>query len=103
MIETKEDVKLFRRVIKSILKSILSNVEDNLDGHVAILIGNENNMPICHLSDVDSADEPNTIKMSGFMYYNKFKLNKHTTDLQLMKVVDRIIDEYNISIEYHIY
>ena len=102
-IETKEDIKFFRKEIKGILKSILANVEDNLDGHMAIVMGNENNEHICHLSDVHSANEPNTIKMSGFMYYNKFKLNKHTTDIQLMKVVDRIIGEYNISIVYHIY
>ena len=35
------------------------------------------------------------IGVYDFMWRNGFNLNKNTTDLQLMKVVDKIIDEYN--------
>lgn len=48
-IETKEDLKLFRREIKKQLKNILANVEDNMNGNLAFELLNEDDDYICHI------------------------------------------------------
>ena len=95
-----EDVKFFREAIKNEIKKYIVNVEHNLSGLNGIgLINDDDNTHYCHICEMEiprcfQANE-DAIGVYDFMYRNGFNLNKDTTDLQLMKVVDKIIDEYN--------
>lgn len=102
-ITSKEDIKLFRKEIKKELKKFLSYVEDdNLDDIFGFELMNDGDDYICHIFSRVGMHIPyldrvtnDSITVTNFMYGNGFNLNKHTTDYQLKKVVDRIIDEYN--------
>ena len=99
-ITSKEDVKLFSELIKNEIKKYIVNVEQNLSGGYGIgLINDDDNTHYCHICEMEiprlfKANE-DAIGVYDFMWRNGFNLNKDTTDLQLMKVVDKIIDEYN--------
>lgn len=106
-ITSKEDIKFFRREIKKELKNILSNVEDNLDEVYGLELLNEGDDYICHIfvkAGMTTPDlrriEDDSITITNFMYGNGFNLNKHTTDYQLKKVVNRIIEDYNDQVEW---
>ncbi len=109
-IETKEDIKLFRKEIKKELKDILSvrgGIESNLDGNFAFELLNEDDDYICHIFSRAGMCLPNIqrityddISVENFMYGNGFELSKYTSDYQLNKVVNRIIKEYNDEIEW---
>ena len=99
-ITSEEDVKFFREAIKNEIKKYIVNVEHNLSGAYGIgLINDDDNTHYCHICKMElprlfQANE-DAIGVYDFMWRNGFNLNKNTTDLQLMKVVDKIIDEYN--------
>lgn len=115
-IETKEDIKLFRREIKKELKKFLSYVEDdNLDGYgLAFELLYDDYGYICHifaraewlifikagkiLPDIHRKSI-HTLTVTDFMYNNGFEINKDTSDYKLNKVANRIIKEYNDQIE----
>lgn len=106
-IETKKDIKLFRREIKKELKDILSNVEDNLDGNLAFELLNEDDDYICHIFAREGMCLPDihritydSISVENFMYGNGFELNKDTSDYKLNKVVNRIIEDYNDQVDW---
>lgn len=108
-IETKEDVKLFRREIKKELKDILSNVEDNLDGNLAFELLNDDDDYICHIFARAGMCSPDiqritydSISVENFMYGNGFELNKDISDYKLNKVVNRIIEDYNDEADWEI-
>lgn len=113
-IETKEDIKLFRREIKKELKDILS-VAGGLDGYgLGFELLNDDDGYICHifaraawlifvkagkiLPDIHRKSI-DTLTVTDFMYNNGFEINKDTSDYKLNKVADRIIKEYNDQIE----
>lgn len=107
-IETKEDIKLFRREIKKELKDILS-VAGGLDGNLAFELLNEDDDYICHIFAREGMCLPDiqritndSISVQNFMYGNGFELNKDTTDYQLNKVVNRIIEDYNDQVDREI-
>ena len=107
-IETKEDIKLFKREIKKQLKDILS-VAGGLDGNLAFELLNEDDKYICHIfvrAGMTTPDlrriEYDSISVENFMYGNGFELSKYTTDYQLNKVVNRIIEDYNDQIDWEI-
>ena len=105
-IETKEDIKLFRREIKKELKDILS-VAGGLDGNLAFELLNEDDDYICHIFARAGMCLPDTqritfdsISVENFMYGNGFNLNKDTSDYKLNKVVNRIIEDYNYQVDW---
>lgn len=107
-IETKEDVKLFRREIKKQLKDILS-VAGGLDGNLAFELLNEDDDYICHIFAREGMCLPDiqritydSISVENFMYGNGFNLNKDTSDYKLNKVVNRIIEDYNDQVDREI-
>ena len=109
-IETKEDIKLFRREIKKELKDILSvrgGIESNLDGNFAFELLNEDDDYICHIFAREGMCLPDIqrityddISVVNFMYGNGFNLNKDISDYKLNKVVNRIIEDYNDQIDW---
>ena len=109
MIETKEDVNWFKSEIKKRLKNILANVEDNLDRHMVFEIYQSDDESACYLLPIQDLcltdfdiDGFMPIMIDDFMYGNGFNLNKYTTDYQLNKVANRIIDEYNETVDEEI-
>ena len=99
-ITSEKDVKFFREAIKNEIKKYIVNVEHNLSGAYGIgLINDDDNTHYCHICKMElprlSVANEDAIGVYDFMWRNGFNLNKDTTDLQLMKVVDKIIDEYN--------
>ena len=99
-ITSEKDVKFFREAIKNEIKKYIVNVEHNLSGAYGIgLINDDDNTHYCHICKMELPRLPeaneDAIGVYDFMWRNGFELNKDTTDLQLMKVVDKIIDEYN--------
>ena len=98
-IETKEEIKFFQRKIKKELKDVLWNVEDNLSGYYGIGLINDVDTHYCHICQMELPrlfqENKDAIGVYDFMWRNGFKLNKNTTDIQLMQVVDKIIDDYN--------
>ena len=107
-IETKEDIKLFRREIKKELKSILS-VAGGVDDNLAFELLNEDDDYICHifaragmcLPDIQRITYDD-ISVQNFMFGNGFELNKDTSDYKLNKVVNRIIEDYNDQVDREI-
>ena len=104
-IESKEDIKLFRREIKKELKDILS-VAGGLDGNLAFELLNEDDDYICHLFARAGMCLPDiqritydSISVENFMYGYGFELNKDTSDYKLNKVVNRIIEDYNYQVD----
>lgn len=107
-IETKERVKLFSNFIKEELKNVLVNVEDNLDSNLAFEILNTDYIIICdvfakegmatlELERLNRLDSEGAMPfvIDNFMFGNGFNLNKYTTDEELDKIANRIINEYN--------
>lgn len=107
-IETKERVKLFSNFIKEELKNVLVNVEDNLDSNLAFEVLDSDYMIICdvfakeglatlELERLERLDSEGFMPfvIDNFMFGNGFNLNKHTTDEELDKIANRIINEYN--------
>lgn len=101
-IESKEDIKLFRKEIKKELKSILSNVEDNLDEVYGLELLNDDDKYICHMFARAGMTTPDldrityrSITIADTLHGNDFDLNKYTSDYQLRKVANQIIDKYN--------
>ena len=107
-ITSKEDIKLFRREIKKELKKFLS-VAGGLDGNLAFELLNEDDDYICHifaragmcLPDIQRITNDD-ISVENFMYGNGFELSKYTSDYQLKKVVNRIIEDYNDQVDREI-
>ena len=100
-IETKEDIKLFKKEIKKELKDILS-VRGGIESNFAIELLNDDDDYICHIFARAGMTTPDkrritndSISVDYFMYGNAFDLNQHTSDYHLKKVVNRIINEYN--------
>lgn len=111
-IETKERVKLFSNFIKDELKNFTSNVEDNLDSNLAFEILNTDYIIICDIFEKEGMatlelERLNRLDSEGampfvidnFMFGNGFNLNKHTTDEELDKIANRIINEYNLLVD----
>ena len=101
-IASKEDIKLFRREIKKELKNILANVEDNMNGNMVFEMMNCEDTIVCHLLSMQDLRLPDfdkdgfmPIVITNFMFGNGFDLNKYTTDYQLKKVANRIINIHN--------
>ena len=107
-IESKEKIKLFRQEIKEELKNVLVNVEDNLDSNLAFEVLNSDYMIICdvfakeglatlELERLERLDSEGFMPfvIDNFMFGNGFNLNKYTTDEELDKIANRIINEYN--------
>ena len=98
-ITSEEDLKFFREAIKNEIKKYIVSVEHNLSGDYCIGLINDDNTHYCTICEMEIPRlfQPNqdAIGVYDFMWRNGFNLNKDTTDLQLMKVVDKIIDEYN--------
>ena len=101
-ITSKEVIKLFRREIKKELKRILSNEEDGLGDTVAFELLNDEDNYICHIFVKPNLNRItfDSISVHHFMYGNGFNLNKDTSDYQLNKVVNRIIEDYNDQIDW---
>ena len=101
-ITSKEDVKWFKSEIKKRLKNILANVEDNLNGNMVFEIYQSDDESACYLLSMQDLRLPDfdidgfmPIVVNNFMFGNGFNLNKHTTDYQLNKVANRIINMHN--------
>lgn len=107
-IETKEKVKLFSNLIKDELKNFTSNVEDNMNDNLAFEILNTDYTIICDIFAKEGMattelERLNRLDSEGFMPFvidnfmfgNGFDLNKYTTDEELDKIANRIINEYN--------
>ena len=105
-IESKEDIKLFRKEIKKQLKDILS-VAGGVDDNLAFELLNDDDNYICHifaragmcLPDIQRITYDD-ISVQNFMFGNGFNLNKYTSDYKLNKVVNRIIEDYNDQVEW---
>lgn len=107
-IETKERVKLFSNFIKEELKNVLVNVEDNMKSNLAFEVLNSDYMIICdvfakeglatlELERLERLDDEGFMPfvIDNFMFGNGFNLNKYTTEEELDKIANRIINEYN--------
>ena len=101
-ITSKEDVKWFKSEIKKKLKNILANVEDNMNGNMVFEIYHSDDTSACYLLAFQDLRLPDfdkdgfmPIVITNFIFGNGFNLNKHTTDYQLNKVANRIINKHN--------
>ena len=107
-IESKEKIKLFSNFIKEELKNVLVNVEDNLKSNLAFEVLYCDYMIICdvfvkeglatlELERLERLDSEGFMPfvIDNFMFGNGFNLNKYTTDEELDKIANRIINEYN--------
>ena len=110
-ITSEKDKELFRWKIKNDLRKAISNVDDNLDDCAFEMInGKEGEGWNCeiNLKIIPYFNEHN-ISTKGFIPLiidglNKYgiTLNKHTTDEELDKVANRIINEYNDLVDKEI-
>lgn len=105
-ITSKEDVKWFKSEIKKRLKNILANVEDNMNGNMVFEMMNCEDTIVCHLLSMQDLRLPDfdidgfmPIVVNNFMFGNGFNLNKDTSDYQLKKVANRIINMHNDLID----
>ena len=98
-ITSENDIILFREAITNEIKAYIANIEHNLSERYGIEILNEGVTHICHIFKLKkpflTKKSLDSINIFNFMFCNGFNLNKNTTDYQLRKVVDKIIDEYN--------
>lgn len=124
-IESKEDIKLFRRLIKNEIKKEIAKEKKDIAAEIfrkhAIKVFesdedynfellNDDNEHICHLHHImfdefkfgyfnDDVLNHESIIIDGFMHNSKFDLNKNTGDYRIRMIADKIINKYNAKVD----